>query len=104
MAEHFSNEYTQAGNSDDTVRTPTLIENHATVDKKDPAEEAAAIIATMVDTVADKVVAKETLHNTTTPRHLSSFSRTPALPAQAAMHPEILTNTEVAPQPAAEAD
>ena len=44
------------------------------------AEEAAAVIATMVDTVADKVVANETLHNTTTPRHLAGFSKMPALP------------------------
>ena len=100
----LANEYTQAGNSDDTVRTPTSIEDHATVDEEDPAEEAAAVIATMVDTVADKVGAEETLHNTTTPRHLAGFSRMPALPAPAATHPELCNNTEVAPQPAAEAD
>ena len=81
-----------------------MIEDHATVDQEDPAEEAAAVIATMVYTVADKVGAEETQHNTTTPRHLAGFSRTPVPPAQAATHPEILTNTEVAPQPAAEAD
>ena len=49
------------------MRTPTPIEDHATVDKEDPAEGAAAIIATMVYTLADKVVVDETLHNTTTP-------------------------------------
>ena len=100
----LANEYTQAGNSNDTVWTPTSIEDRATVVKEDPAKEAAAVIATMVDTVADKVVAKKTMHNTTTPRHLGGFSRMPAPLAQAATHPEILTNTEVAPQSAAEVD
>ena len=63
----LANEYTQAGNSNDIVRTPTLIEDHVKVDQEDPAKEAAAIIATMVDTLADEVVAEDTLHNTTTP-------------------------------------
>ena len=80
------------------------IEDHAAVDEEDTAEEAAAVIATMVDTLAVKVVADETLHNTTTPQYLAGFSWTPAPTAQAAMHSEIPTNTEVAPQPAAEAD
>ena len=100
----LANEYTQAGNSNDTVWTSTPIEDHAAVDEEDPAEEAAAEIATMVDTLADKVVADETLHNTTTLQYLSGFSRTPAPTDQAAMHSEIPTNREVAPLPATETD
>ena len=94
----------QAGKSDDTVLTPAPKEDHAKVDQEDPAEESAVVITTMVDALADIVFAEDTLHNTTAPQHLTGLSRRPMPLDQAATHPEIPTNIEGAPQPAAEVD